>query len=181
MSTQRIPVFTHLLTCKSSDPEMHSTNLYWNDTAESSGGERRKERHPARSTEMLALSLAHDSVNSLLGPLAQRGVQGCKEINQQLTSSHHFRSCFNSQKTRRDTNNPLQTLFYPEGGNTQKKMKKLKMGQSRLYQTWQISRLLVCSGIYQVVRLHFTAQYETYLSQTSKQTERIKKEARWDL
>lgn len=46
----------------------------------------------ACSTEMLALSLAHCSVNSLLGPLAQRGVQGCIEINQQLTSSHHLGS-----------------------------------------------------------------------------------------
>lgn len=61
------------------------------------------------------LSLAHSSVNSLLGPLAQRGVQGCKEINQQLTS-HHLRSRFNSQdlagsQCMRDMNSPEQTLF----------------------------------------------------------------------
>lgn len=40
---------------------------------------------------MLVLSLAHSSVNSLLGPLPQRGVQGCIKINQQLTR-HHLRS-----------------------------------------------------------------------------------------
>lgn len=53
---------------------------------------KKRSSHGARSTEMLALSSAR--VNSLLGPLAQWGVQGCLEINQQLTSSHHSRSRF---------------------------------------------------------------------------------------
>lgn len=35
-----------------------------------------------------ALSLTPRSVNSLLGPLAHRGVQGCSKINQQLTRHH---------------------------------------------------------------------------------------------
>lgn len=61
------------------------------------------------------LSLAHGSVNRLLGPLAQRAVQGCMEINQQLTS-HHLRSCFNSQdldgsQCMRDRSCPEQILF----------------------------------------------------------------------
>lgn len=61
------------------------------------------------------LSLAHSSVNRLLGPLAQRAVQGCMEINQQLTS-HHLRSCFNNQdlagsQRMRDRSSPEQILF----------------------------------------------------------------------
>lgn len=79
--------------------------------------------HTARSKEMLALSLAHGSVNSLLGPLAQRGVQGCMEINQQLTSSHHLRSRFDSQDLAgRDTNNPEQTSLNPQVESPQQKM-----------------------------------------------------------
>lgn len=54
----------------------------------------KKTLHTAQ--KLLALSLAHGSVNSLLGPLAHRGVQGCAEINQQLTS-RHLRSHFKSQ------------------------------------------------------------------------------------
>lgn len=71
--------------------------------------------HTALSTQMLVLSLAHGSVNSLLGPLAERGVQGCREINEQLTSSHYLRSRFNSRglaesQCRPEVNNPEQTL-----------------------------------------------------------------------
>lgn len=70
--------------------------------------------HTARSTEMLALSLAHDSVNSLLGPLAQRGVQGCMEINQQLALLTHHPSLpttLTGSECMTDMNNPKQTLF----------------------------------------------------------------------
>lgn len=63
--------------------------------------------HTALTTEMLALSPAHSSVNSLLGPLAHRGVQGCREINQQLTS-YGLRSCM------RDMKSPEQTCFKVE-------------------------------------------------------------------
>lgn len=73
-------------------------------------GKKRRLSHTAFGTEMLALSLEHSSVNSLLGPLAQRGVQGCREINQQLTS-HSLRSCM------RDMNSPEQTLFNSQVDN----------------------------------------------------------------
>lgn len=138
-STIFIPLFTHRLTQKFSDPATHPSDLYWNDTAENS--RKKKACHTARRTEMLALSLAHGSVNSLLGPLAQRGVQGCIEINQQLTSSHHHQVTLQQPKDlagNQDTKTPEQTLFNPLKRKTvSKKMKKLKWEwQSRLQQTW---------------------------------------------
>lgn len=86
---------------------------------------------------MLALSLAHGSVNSLLGPLAQRGVQGCMEINQQLTSSHHFRSRFDSQdltgsERGRGTNNPVQTSFLPSSGKPAAENVEVKNGSDKV-------------------------------------------------
>lgn len=94
---------------------------------------RKKERlgHTTCSKEMLA----HGSVNSLLGPLAQRGVQGCMEINQQLTSSHHLRLRFQQPRPESQCSwEPDSTLKWK---TLSRKCRSRKWEwQSKLHQTW---------------------------------------------
>lgn len=102
---------------ESSDPEI--SPIYAESILLSAAKKKRKKKrlgHSAHNPEMLALSLAHGSVNSLQGPLAQRGVQGCREINQQLVSSHCLGSCFNSLDLVQSEilcDNPEQNLVEP--------------------------------------------------------------------
>lgn len=136
--------------------------------------------HTARSTEMLALSLAHCSVNSLQGPLPQRGVQGCMEINQQLTSSHNLRSRFNSQDLAGSERKPY---FNPQVRKKEKCRSFFFKNGSRLATPDTISWQMVCSGIYQALTRQFTVCTIWNISVTSKQIPDWadkEKGARWD-
>lgn len=85
------------------------------------------------------LSLTRCSVNSLLGPLAQRGVQGCTKINQQLTR-HQHRS--------RSSSPGLAGSRGGVGGVTEEFIPEIRAQSLRWNSTW--ARTFACAALWNV-------------------------------